>query len=180
MRRFASKVGSAVCVGSGGAAVGVEESVANGGGSEEVGVHSIGWNGVGVGEAFGAIVTSAYGRAGCSVGGALVPHPASDKLATTNHSTLLFMIYGNGVIEGVGVIAGAEVSVGAGMGEGEAVDVGEEVEIKICVAVGTGDEVTTNVGGVNVNEAVEEGNTSVEPGGGVLVGTLGTHSLCPV
>ena len=49
------------------------------GGSVPVGVQGMGWKGVGVGEAFGATVTSAKGRAGCA--GAAVPHPASRMVA---------------------------------------------------------------------------------------------------
>ena len=44
-----------------------------------VGVQGMGWKGVAVGEAFGALVTSSKGRAGCA--DALSPHPASKSAA---------------------------------------------------------------------------------------------------
>lgn len=43
----------------------------------------MGWKGVGVGEAFGAIVTSA--KRDVWVEGALVAHPASKRLAMMSH-----------------------------------------------------------------------------------------------
>ena len=51
--------------------------------------------------------------------------------------------------------------------------------MKVCVAVAAGAWV--NVGGTDVNEAVEDGKTRVivTPGIGVRVGMFGTHNLCP-
>jgi hypothetical protein len=71
------------------------------------------------------------------------------------------------------------VAAGTGIWVREAVGVGEEVAMNVCVAVAAGGCV--NVGGTDVNVAVEEGKTRVmvTPGIGVRVGMFGTHNLCP-
>lgn len=63
-----------------------------------------------------------------------------------------------------------------------AVGAGDEVGTMVCVAVAVGHAVSVNVGGTGVNDGVDVGKFGmiVTPGTGVLVGTLGTHSLCPV
>ena len=60
MRTFGSIVGAGVSVGGGTVTVGVDVSTV--GWRVPVGVQGIGWKGVGVGEAFGAAVTSAKGK----------------------------------------------------------------------------------------------------------------------
>ena len=80
MRKFGSIVGTSVWVSAGGVEVREAESATGGARSVPVGVQGIGWKGVGVGEAFGADVTRAKGKACCSMG-ALLPHPASSKAA---------------------------------------------------------------------------------------------------
>ena len=64
------------------------------------------------------------------------------------------------------------------MGTGVQVDVGNAV----IVAVAVGGSVEVLVGtlvAVAVAVAVGNSGTTVVPGTGVRVGTLGTHSLCP-
>ena len=81
IRKFESTVGVWVCAtpGAGGVEVWVAESMTGWERSVPVGVHGMGWKGVGVGEAFGAAVTSTKGSSDCA--GALLPHPASNKAA---------------------------------------------------------------------------------------------------
>jgi hypothetical protein len=90
-RMFGSMVGTGVSVGGGTVTVGV--AVSTGIPTVAVGVHGIGWNGVGVGEAFGAAVTSAKGRVGCGLvdADAKVPHPASRTPARSTRWTHLFI-----------------------------------------------------------------------------------------
>ena len=83
---------------------------------------------------------------------------------------------GKGVTEGVDVII-AGTGVFVEVGTGDAVGTGEDVAKNVEVTVGHG--VIVNVGGTDVNEAVDVGKTSVTLGMGVLVGTLGTHNRCP-
>jgi len=56
-----------------------DESITGAERGEPVGVQGIGWKGVGVGDAFGADVTIANGKACDCCAGALLPHPASNK-----------------------------------------------------------------------------------------------------
>src|SRR5574338_41693 len=65
-RTFGSMVGRGVSVGGGTVGVGVQGSNVGVDSNVPVGVLGSGWKGVGVGEAFGAAVTSVKGRAGGS------------------------------------------------------------------------------------------------------------------
>jgi hypothetical protein len=71
-------VGSGVSVGGGTVGVAVEGSIVGKGWSVTVGLRGMGWKGVGVGDAFGAAVTSVNGRS-CwfAAADANVPHPVS-------------------------------------------------------------------------------------------------------
>ena len=80
MRKFGSAEGTPVWVGAGGVEVWVAESAIGWERGEAVCVQGMGWKGVGVGEAFGAAVTSTKGREAGA--GAAVPHPASNSAAT--------------------------------------------------------------------------------------------------
>ncbi len=73
-------------------------------------------------------------------------------------------------------MAGADVSVADGIGVAGGLGEGEAVGMNCVVAVGHGERVKV---GEAVSDAVELGKSSVEPGFGVLVGTLGTHKSCP-
>ena len=59
----------------------------------------MGWKGVGVGEAFGAAVTSAKGNADCPLGGAAVPHAVSRVTAMIMIQRMDFMVrlFGSGM-----------------------------------------------------------------------------------
>ena len=124
-----------------------------------VGVHGMGWKGVGVGDAFGAAVTNTNGKAGCA--GAKLPHPASSIPARSMTRKVLFMRYGDsgviGVRDGVAVLL--------------------NVAVGICVSVGA----VVLVGGTGVLVLVVVGKfgTTVTPGTGVCVGTFGTQSNWP-
>jgi hypothetical protein len=74
IRRFGSMVAGRVCVGAGRVAGGVAVSRIGVGWNVPVGVHGMGWKGVGVGEALGAAVTST--NPGSAAAGADAPHPA--------------------------------------------------------------------------------------------------------
>jgi len=58
-----------------------DESITGAGRGEPVGVQGIGRKGVGVGDAFGADVTIAKGKACDGCADALLPHPASNRAA---------------------------------------------------------------------------------------------------
>jgi hypothetical protein len=77
MRTFGSMVETGVSVGGGTVGVAVEGSIVGEAAMVAVGVKGIGWNGVGVGEAFGAAVTSTNGSAAGWFGAAeaKVPQP---------------------------------------------------------------------------------------------------------
>ena len=121
-----------------------------------VGVQGIGWNGVGVGEAFGAAVTRVKGRAGWTLEGASARglHPARRQTARSRTEKSRLMTYGLGVsgVSCITVGGGNSVSVG-----GAVVTVGRGT----CVSVG-------KVGMI------------VTPGTGVRVGMFGTQSRWPV
>lgn len=95
IRKFGSAVG--VCV-MGTAAeervgVGEKEPAIGWERSDEVGVHETGRKGVGVGDGFGADVTMMNGAIGCSTGGALTPHPASNNAARMMPHRIDFMAW---------------------------------------------------------------------------------------
>ena len=121
-----------------------------------VGVHGMGWKGVGVGDAFGAAVTNTNGKTGCA--GAKLPHPASSIPARSTTRKVRFMRYGDsgviGVRDGVAVLM--------------------NVAVGICVSVGADVLV-----GIGVLVAVGKFGTTVTPGTGVCVGTFGTQSNWP-
>jgi hypothetical protein len=126
----------------------------------------MGWKGVGVWEAFGAVVTNAKGKAGWALTGtgARFAHPASSSPARRIAWKRLFMCYGKGV-KGVFVIVGigGAIMVSVDVAGGGCVEVGSSV-------VGMGSDVFVDVG---------KSGTAVVPGMGVRVGKFGTQSLCP-
>jgi len=160
-------VGSGVSVGGGTVTVGV--AVSSIGPMVPVGVHGMGWKAVGVGEAFGAAVTNANGKACCALGtvDAKAPHPAR-RYPARRVILISFLIRycagGDvGVLVAVGVAVGGVVCVAVGVGGSVGVDVGVSVDGTV-VAVGV---------------AVGNSGITVTPGMGVRVGTFGTQSRCP-
>jgi hypothetical protein len=87
-------VGTGVSVGGGTVGVGVEGSTVGEDSSVAVGERGMGWKGVGVGEAFGAAVTSAKGRAaGWFAADTKVPQPVRRYPARIRICRHLFIRY---------------------------------------------------------------------------------------
>jgi hypothetical protein len=82
---FGSMVGMGVSVGGGTVGVAVEGSIVGEETRVAVGLKGSGWKGVGVGEAFGAAVTSTNGRSACwlAAADAKLPHPESRSPASS-------------------------------------------------------------------------------------------------